>query len=101
MPSTKTTAVLTAITTGLHALEIIGDTAGGLLGLPAPTAAQVHAFLEGIVAVVNGFKNGVDGTLNTATITAELDKLRATIAGNDQGADGALDTKFHTNPIPQ
>lgn len=96
MASSKTTAVLTAISTGLHALETIGDAASGLLGISQPTAAQVHAFLEAIVAVVDGFKKGVDGTIDAAAVNAELMKLRASISDNDAAADTLVDQKFPT-----
>lgn len=98
MPSPKTTAVLATITTGLSALEVIGETAASLLGLTTFDAAAVHAFLAGVVAVVNAFKNGADGTLDPEAINAELDKLTTSIADNDVAAGVQLDEKFPPAP---
>lgn len=96
MASEKTVAVLAAISTGIHALEAIGDTAGALLGAGPVTTEAIHAFLEGVVAVVDGFRKGVSGTLDPATITEELEKLKAVVASNDSAADSSLDAKFPT-----
>jgi actin-like ATPase involved in cell morphogenesis len=94
MASDKTVAVLTAISTGIHALEAIGDTAAAMLGAGPVTTDAIHAFLSGVVAVVDGFRKGVSGSIDPSSVAAELEKLKASVASSDAAIDASLDAKF-------
>lgn len=85
----KTEAELAAIAKiALQALDVISAITTN------PTIAAVDAAFSGINAVIDVVENGITGTVDSAAVTAELDKFAPALASNDATEDAALAAKF-------